>query len=468
MKKKLFKYAVLGAFTSAASVGVAMDDISNVLPNAKPGECYAKVVIPAKYRTESSTVVVKEASEQVKIIPAKYETVEERIMVSEAGSELKVVPATFGTDTQTYEVSPASTSWVMSSVNSGIGADSALVAMARANGAAVDSARPGQCFHEHYAPASYKSVTERVLVTEASEQVKLTAAQYEWVEQRVMVSPASRKLVEVPAVFETRQERVKVEDAKTVWKKGRGAVEKIDHGTGDILCLVEVPAVYKNISKRVLKTAASTRVVEEPARYETVRVRKLVADAQESRVAVPAKYQNVTKRVMESGGTHTWHGTDHANVNANADHGKRTGNVICLQETPAKMASVTRKVVKTPASVRRVEIPAKYETKRVQRLVNDAREVRTAIPAVTDTVTRRIKVSDESLEWRSVLCEINMTTSMIQDVQRALSKAGYTPGAIDGVLGSQTMNAVDRFQRARGLPTGGLTMDTLKKLGVER
>ena len=466
MKKKLFKYAVLGAFTSAASVSMASEHFSNVLPDAKPGECYAKVVIPAQYRTESSTVVVKEASEQLKIIPAKYETVEERILVSEAGSELKVVPATFGTDTETYEVSPASTSWVMSSVNSGIGADSALVALARANGAAIDSARPGQCFHEHYAPASYKTVTERMLVTEASEQVKLSAAQYEWVEQRVMVSPASRKLVEVPAVFETRQERVKVEDAKTVWKKGRGAVEKIDHGTGDILCLVEVPAVYKTISKRVLKTAASTRVIEEPARYETVRVRKLVADAQETRVAVPAKYQNVTKRIKESDGTHTWHGNDHAN--AKGEYGKRTGNVICLQETPAKTASVTRKVVKTPASVRRVEIPAKYETKRVQRLVTDAREVRTAIPAVTDTVTRRIKVSDESLEWRSVLCEINMTTSMIQDVQRALSKAGYEPGAIDGVLGSQTMSAVDRFQRARGLPTGGLTIDTLKKLGVEK
>ena len=466
MKKKLFKYAVLGAFTSAASVSMASEHFGDVLPDAKPGECYAKVVIPAQYRTESSTVVVKEASEQLKIIPAKYETVEERILVSEAGSELKVVPATFGTDTETYEVSPASTSWVMSSVNSGIGADSALVALARANGAAIDSARPGQCFHEHYAPASYKTVTERMLVTEASEQVKLSAAQYEWVEQRVMVSPASRKLVEVPAVFETRQERVKVEDAKTVWKKGRGAVEKIDHGTGDILCLVEVPAVYKTISKRVLKTAASTRVIEEPARYETVRVRKLVADAQETRVAVPAKYQNVTKRIKESDGTHTWHGNDHAN--AKGEYGKRTGNVICLQETPAKTASVTRKVVKTPASVRRVEIPAKYETKRVQRLVTDAREVRTAIPAVTDTVTRRIKVSDESLEWRSVLCEINMTTSMIQDVQRALSKAGYEPGAIDGVLGSQTMSAVDRFQRARGLPTGGLTIDTLKKLGVEK
>lgn len=462
MKKKLFKYAVLSAFASTASVGIAMDDMTNVLPNAKPGECYAKVVIPAQYRTETSTVVVKEAGEKVKIIPAKYETVEERVLVSEAGSELKVIPATFGTESQTYEVSPASTRWVMGSAGSSIGADSALVAMARASGADVDSARPGQCFSEHFASETYKTVTERVLVSEASEEIKLTPAKYEWTEQRVMVAPASRKLVEVPAVYESKQERVMVEDAKTVWKKGRGAVEKIDHGTGDIMCLVEVPAVYKTLTKRVLKAPASTRVIEEPARYETIRVRKLVADASETRVAIPAKYKDVTKRMMETGGTHTWQAKG-----ARGNFGKATGNVICLQESPAKMASVTRKVVKTPASVRRVEIPAKYETKRVRRLVEDAREMRTAIPAVTDTVSRRVKVTGERLEWRSVLCETNMSANMIQDVQSALSKAGYNPGPIDGVLGSQTMVAVERFQRARGLPTGGLTMDTLKRLGID-
>ena len=463
MNKKLFKLAVLGAFASTASVGIAMEDMTNVLPNAKPGECYAKVVIPAQYRTETSTVVVKEASERVKIIPAKYETVEERVMVSEAGSELKVIPATFGTATETYEVSPASSGWVMGSAGSSIGADSALVAMARASGADVDSARPGQCFSEHFEGPTYKTVTERVLVSEASEQINLTPAKYEWAEQRVMVAPASRKLVEVPAVFETTQERIKVEDAKTMWKKGRGAVEKIDHGTGEIMCLVEVPAVYKTVSKRVLKAPASTKVMEEPARYETIRVRKLVADAQETRVAMPAKYDDVTKRVMESGGSHSWI----AKGSSRGSAGKATGNVICLQETPAKMASISRKVVKTPASVRRVEIPAKYETKRVRRLVDDAREVRTAVPAVTDTVTRRVRVSGESLEWRSVLCETNMSANMIQDVQRALSKSGYNPGPIDGVLGSQTMTAIERFQRARSLPTGGLTMDTLKRLGVE-
>jgi len=69
-----------------------------------------------------------------------------------------------------------------------------------------------------------------------------------------------------------------VEDAKTVWRKGRGAIEKIDNGTGDVMCLVEVPPVFKTVTKRVLKTPASTRATEIPAKYETIRVRKLVAD----------------------------------------------------------------------------------------------------------------------------------------------------------------------------------------------
>ena len=60
-----------------------------------------------------------------------------------------------------------------------------------------------------------------------------------------------------------------------------------------------------------------------------------------------------------------------------------------------------------------------------------------------------------------------MTDGMVKKVQRALSSAGYAPGPFDGVLGAQTMNAVERFQKARGLATGGLTYDTLEKLGVD-
>jgi len=40
------------------------------MPNAKPGECYAKVVSDPVYRTESVQQLVKEASYEVKVIPA--------------------------------------------------------------------------------------------------------------------------------------------------------------------------------------------------------------------------------------------------------------------------------------------------------------------------------------------------------------------------------------------------------------
>lgn len=462
MKKDLIKLAVLGALAGSAANANATQDLGEVLPNAKPGECYAQVVIPAKYRNETSTVVVKEASESVKIIPAKYEWAEERVLVNEGGSELKVIPAQFGTEKITYQVSEASQQWVMGSRDSSVAVNPAMLSMAKAGGADLDNARPGQCFDEHYKPATYKTVTERVLVSEASEEIKLIPAKYEWVEQRVMVAPAAKKLLEVPAVYETVSERVMVEDAKTMWKKGRGSIEKIDNASGEIMCLVEVPAVFKTLSKRVLKSAPQTRVVEEPARYETIRVRKLVSDASEKRVVVPAKYKEVTKQVLATEAAHMWHDS----AGSGLSFGRHTGNKICLNATPAKMATVTKRVVKTPASVKRVEIPAKYQSKKVKRLVAEAQEIRTPIPAQTKTVSKRVKVTEPRMEWRPVLCETNMNGEMVQRVQRALSSAGYSPGPIDGVLGYQTMTAVKRFQSARGLATGGLTYDTLDKLGV--
>ena len=43
---------------------------------------------------------------------------------------------------------------------------------------------------------------------------------------------------------------------------------------------------------------------------------------------------------------------------------------------------------------------------------------------------------------------------------------GFNPGPIDGELGSQTYAAIAAYQRSKNLPTGGLTMNTLKSLGV--
>lgn len=178
-------------------------------------------------------------------------------------------------------------------------------------------------------PARYETVTERVLVQEQSTRLEVIPATYRWVEERVLVKSAAQRLVKVPATYGTESEKILVKAAYTTWKKGTGPIQKINDATGEIMCLVEVPAVYKTITKRVVKTPATTRTIDEPAvyktvkkkvvdnaattrqvtipaKYKTVKVTKLVTAAQEKRITIPGEYQTVTRTEKVNDGFMEW------------------------------------------------------------------------------------------------------------------------------------------------------------------
>jgi len=443
------------------STSYAIEDRTDTLPNAKPGECYAKVMVPAKYKTEKTTVVVKEASERVTVIPAEYKVATERVKVTEASTKLVPVAAVWGKETETIEISPARTEWVVGNLQSDIEVNPSILSAAEKGGVDLNTQKIGVCYHEHYQPAKFETRKEQVLVSEAYEKVTSVPAKYVRDTESVLIKPASTKLVEVPAVYETVKERVMVEPARSEWKKGRGLVEKVDGSTGEILCLVEVPAKYSIVAKRVLKTPATTKMVEIPAQYDQVSVSKLKSDSQEIRTQVPARYQTVTRQVKVSDAKYVWHP-----VETQGEWGPKTGNVICNKSVAAQTKTVVKNVIKQPATFKTVEIPAVYKTKQVTKLVSDARETRQAIPEITKDVSKRVKLSDAKLQWQSVLCETNMSKNVVRDVQLALKRAGYNPGSADGVIGRQTLLAVDAYQRKAGISSGGLTMETLNKLGV--
>ena len=55
----------------------------------------------------------------------------------------------------------------------------------------------------------------------------------------------------------------------------------------------------------------------------------------------------------------------------------------------------------------------------------------------------------------------------VTEIQRALLRAGFNPKDLDGIYGSQTVNAVIKFQRAKGLVVDGeVGPQTLHALGV--
>jgi peptidoglycan hydrolase-like protein with peptidoglycan-binding domain len=124
-------------------------------------------------------------------------------------------------------------------------------------------------------------------------------------------------------------------------------------------------------------------------------------------------------------------------------------------------------VVEQPATFREEVIPA--ETRSVSHQVIDraasTREV--AVPAQYETLSYQVKVAEGKTEQRAILCETNATPAKIAEIQRAMKKAGFEPGPVDGQLRAQTMNAVNRYQQANNLPVDGfLNLETVKALGV--
>ncbi len=145
----------------------------------------------------------------------------------------------------------------------------------------------------------------------------------------------------------------------------------------------------------------------------------------------------------------------------------RTGNKICLIETQPRYETTTKTIVETPASTQRVEIAAEYKTVEVNKVVTEAQETREEIPARYETVTSQALENDGFMEWRSILCETNMTAGTIGSIQRALSAKGYNPGAIDGVIGSNIIKAVNQFQIDNELPTDKyINIETVRALGI--
>ena len=354
---------------SAASQGVANSAVNGQLfpPNAQPGHCYARALIPATYNELNERVLVSDASETIEVTAAVFDTAEEPVLIREASTRLVTVPPT------------------------------------------------------------YKTIKEEIV--DQPESIKLVAvpATFKEVSEQMMVKPSSSRVETKPAEYGSETEEVLDKPAHTVWKKGAGfagsAIQtSVDQSTGEIMCLVEVPATYKTVKRRVLISPASTNTIE-----------------------IPAEYTTVTRTVVDQAAT-------------------TREEVI-----PATYKTVTRQVIDQPTSSKTIAIPAEYKTVRVSKQVSPPQEVRTAVPAVYDTITKRQKVTEEELVWREVLCDVNVTRDVVNDLQRKLTDAGHYRSVIDGVWGAATQKGINSYSLANGLPTGTnyIPLETARSLGID-
>jgi peptidoglycan hydrolase-like protein with peptidoglycan-binding domain len=143
----------------------------------------------------------------------------------------------------------------------------------------------------------------------------------------------------------------------------------------------------------------------------------------------------------------------------------RTSAIVCKVTIPEVSKVVTKQVVASAASSKTISIPATYKTIEVTKLLTAERTKKTVIPATYKTISKQVKVSEQSVKWMPVLCKSSMTIETISKIQKALSSAGFkTP--VTGSLDAATKASVKAYQIKKGLTVSGLSIDTLKRLGV--
>jgi len=170
------------------------------------------------------------------------------------------------------------------------------------------NARAGECYAKVFVPPTFRTVTERVLVRDASETIEIIPARYEWVEEKVLVKDASTELQAVPAEFASRERTIQVNSGHTDWEINKDANCVNDKGepARDVFCLVSHPAAQKTIQTQCQVKAASVQSVCVPAQYDTVRRQKLASAATTRKVCIPAEYENVEKSVKVCDGRMAW------------------------------------------------------------------------------------------------------------------------------------------------------------------
>ncbi len=389
-------------------------------------------VLAPIYKMEMRRVVDVPEHTVQRVVPAVFREVEETVQVSPATTRTEAVPARYRTEVERVLVRPEVVQYVPVRL-------------------------------------PMRPVAEQRLRAEATTRVEPLPPVMQTVVEPVEVRPATVRKVEVPAAYEIVTEQVKVSEPYREWRRGRAWVGQaievvplrgfivdpagqfkgynvagrtlvpaasggasrgiVDIGAtpadnsqfeDDVWCLVEVPAQYQTVQRKVLKAPATTSDIAVPAEYKNVTRQVVVREATQRVVPVPAVYHSVYRQevdferaralgykfdpsgelvatpsgqpLVRAAAVASQPGVqiDRAALALGPDSWVREVRI------PAEYKNVTRYVPEQPAAVRVVEVPAAVRTIKRRVEVQPARTESVLVPATYKTVPTQVLVRAET------------------------------------------------------------------------
>ncbi len=221
------------------------------IPEARAGECFARVMVPAQYETHYQDVMVDEGGNRIEVSDAQFASQTQQILVRDEGMRYVVRQPV------------------------------------------------------------YKAVHEQVMVRPGYERLAVQQAQYRTVTEQVQIAPArtawkpGKSLADWSGVKATKNNHGEVyclveipPETKTVSRKIQIRPETVRS--------VSVPPVYRNISRQVLVDPGGVQEIPVPGQYASFTTQVLTHPAGQRSVAIAPRSKRIAGRVMIAPERYDW------------------------------------------------------------------------------------------------------------------------------------------------------------------
>ncbi len=257
-------------------------------------------------------------------------------------------------------------------------------------------------------PALFRQAYQQVMVFDGSPEYINIPAKLGWDERKIQIIPARHRYETVAAIYEDRVETIEVVRERTE--------------------LRAIPATYYQTQRNVKTQAAHSRwkancigslaecIEYVPDKYRTLMVQGINIPARIEQVRMPAKTIQIPRKVL---------------VRA----GRGTGKPLAAQYITVRLQHVDK-----PWEIRTSQRPSRYERVSINKLIHPSQIVETA-----------------------VVCEESLSPTLITRLQQALRQQ-HIKLPISRQWDQNTRRALLAFQQQHALPTGGITLETLRKL----
>lgn len=179
--------------------------LAELPPEAKPGECYLRVRMPAKFETTEERLLVKPEAIRYEVAPAEFKEVEKEIVVKPESITYEIVPAQFETKEVEVVLAPeftkinATEPQFQSEENKVETRAARLALKLDANPFSAVGPQNAEVLSLAQDPAEIKAYTRNLLIKPAQVQQEKVPRTVEKVATQVLVKPAEVKEVKVPA-----------------------------------------------------------------------------------------------------------------------------------------------------------------------------------------------------------------------------------------------------------------------------